>query len=242
MANIDALQGPMRAPASGKAPTSAVVFAHGYGSNGDDLISLAPFFAHALPDAIFYSPNAPDPWEGGMMGGRQWYSLAGFDPDAIQRDPLRMGETFRAMNERVVKAAVRLDLFLDQILAAHSLAPERLALIGFSQGTIMSLHVGLRRAQKIGAILGFSGALSAADKLPGEIKTKPPVALVHGVASLKAAPVMATDLRASVSLVLAGLVAEGETVVSRIYHLDRGYEALDRKLRRCGAAIERVPA
>jgi phospholipase/carboxylesterase len=180
MANVDALQGPVRAPASGKAPTSAVVFAHGYGSNGDDLISLAPFFAQALPDAIFYSPNAPDPWEGGMMGGRQWYSLAGFDPEAIQRDPLRMGETFRAMNERVVKAAVRLDLFLDQILAVHNLAPERLGLIGFSQGTIMSLHVGLRRAQKIGAVLGFSGALSAADKLAGEIKSKPPVALVHG--------------------------------------------------------------
>ncbi len=182
MANVDALQGPTRAPASGKAPTSAVVFAHGYGSNGDDLISLAPFFAQALPDAIFYSPNAPDPWEGGMSGGRQWYSLAGFDPEAIQRDPLRMGETFRAMNDRVVKAAVRLDLFLDQILAAHALAPQRLALVGFSQGTIMSLHVGLRRSQPIGAVLGFSGALSAADKLASEIKSKPPVALVHGAA------------------------------------------------------------
>ena len=65
---------------------------------------------------------------------------------------------------------------------------------------------------------------------------------MRGVTKLKAAPVMATDLRASVSLVLAGLVAEGETVVSRIYHLDRGYEALDRKLKRCGADIERVPA
>ncbi len=201
MANVDALQGPVRAPASGKTPTSAVVFAHGYGSNGDDLITLAPFFAHALPDAIFYSPNAPDPWEGGMMGGRQWYSLAGFDPEAIQRDPLRMGETFRAMNERVVKAAVRLDLFLDQILAAHSLAPERLALIGFSQGTIMSLHVGLRRTQKIGAILGFSGALSAADKLPGEIRTKPPVALVHGAED----PVIPVRATVETEKVLKGL-------------------------------------
>ncbi|MGE3476866.1 MAG: alpha/beta hydrolase [Rhodospirillaceae bacterium] len=201
MANVDALQGPVRAPASGKTPTSAVVFAHGYGSNGDDLITLAPFFAHALPDAIFYSPNAPDPWEGGMMGGRQWYSLAGFDPEAIQRDPLRMGETFRAMNERVVKAAVRLDLFLDQILAAHSLAPERLALIGFSQGTIMSLHVGLRRTQKIGAILGFSGALSAADKLPGEIRTKPPVALVHGAED----PVIPVHATVETEKVLKGL-------------------------------------
>lgn len=182
MVNVDALQGPTHAPASGKAPTAAVVLVHGYGASGDDLIGLAPFFAGILPHAIFYSPNAPDPWEGGMMGGRQWYSLAGFDPEAIQRDPLRMGETFRAMNERVVKAAVRFDLFLDQILAAHDLAPERLALLGFSQGTILSLHVGLRRTQRLGAILGYSGALSAADRLPAEIKSKPPVALVHGAA------------------------------------------------------------
>jgi phospholipase/carboxylesterase len=182
MANVDALQGPTHGPASGKPATAAVVLVHGYGASGDDLIGLAPFFAQALPHAIFYSPNAPDPWEGGMGGGRQWYSLAGFDPEAIQRDPLRMGETFRAMNDRVVKAAVRLDLFLDQIMAHHAITPNRVALLGFSQGTIMSLHVGLRRPQEIGAILGFSGALSAADKLGAEIKSKPPVALVHGAA------------------------------------------------------------
>jgi UDP-N-acetylglucosamine 1-carboxyvinyltransferase len=79
-------------------------------------------------------------------------------------------------------------------------------------------------------------------RLGADITLKGTSATVRGVSSLKAAPVMATDLRASVSLVLAGLVAEGETVVSRIYHLDRGYEALDRKLKRCGADIERVPA
>ncbi|CAM5181209.1 UDP-N-acetylglucosamine 1-carboxyvinyltransferase OS=Bosea thiooxidans OX=53254 GN=murA PE=3 SV=1 [Bosea thiooxidans] len=79
-------------------------------------------------------------------------------------------------------------------------------------------------------------------RLGADITLKGTSATVRGVASLKAAPVMATDLRASVSLVLAGLVAEGETVVSRIYHLDRGYEALDRKLKRCGADIERIPA
>lgn len=182
MAKVDALQGPTRAPASGKAPAAAVVLVHGYGSNGDDLIGLAPFFAQALPNAVFYSPHAPDPWEGGMSGGRQWYSLAGFDPEAIQRDPLRMGETFRAMNERVASASGRLDAYLDQIMAAHDLAADRIALLGFSQGTIMSLHVGLRRAAQIGAILGYSGALSAADKLADEIKSKPPVALVHGAA------------------------------------------------------------
>jgi UDP-N-acetylglucosamine 1-carboxyvinyltransferase len=79
-------------------------------------------------------------------------------------------------------------------------------------------------------------------RLGADITLKGTSATVRGVTKLKAAPVMATDLRASVSLVLAGLVAEGETVVSRIYHLDRGYEALDRKLKRCGADIERVPA
>jgi UDP-N-acetylglucosamine 1-carboxyvinyltransferase len=65
-------------------------------------------------------------------------------------------------------------------------------------------------------------------------------ALVRGTTKLKGAPVMATDLRASVSLVLAGLVAEGETSISRIYHLDRGYERIEEKLRACGADIERV--
>jgi len=66
-------------------------------------------------------------------------------------------------------------------------------------------------------------------------------AMVRGVPHLNGAPVMATDLRASVSLVLAGLAAEGETTISRIYHLDRGYERLEEKLAACGADIERLP-
>lgn len=201
MANVDALQGPTHAPASGAAPTAAVVLVHGYGASGDDLIGLAPFFAQALPHAIFYSPNAPEPWEGGMMGGRQWYSLAGFDPEAMHRDPLRMGETFRAMNDQVVKAAVPLNVYIDQIMAAHSIAANRIAFLGFSQGTIMSLHVGLRRPQQIGAILGFSGALSAADRLPAELKTKPPVALVHGAAD----PVIPARATLETEKVLKGL-------------------------------------
>ena len=65
-------------------------------------------------------------------------------------------------------------------------------------------------------------------------------ALVRGVDHLVGAPVMATDLRASVSLVLAGLAAEGETVINRVYHLDRGYERLEEKLAACGADIERI--
>ncbi len=77
-------------------------------------------------------------------------------------------------------------------------------------------------------------------RMGADITVRGGTALVRGVAKLKGAPVMATDLRASVSLVLAGLVAEGETVVSRVYHLDRGYERLEQKLAACGAQIERV--
>jgi UDP-N-acetylglucosamine 1-carboxyvinyltransferase len=65
-------------------------------------------------------------------------------------------------------------------------------------------------------------------------------ALVRGVPRLKGAPVMATDLRASVSLILAALVADGETIISRVYHLDRGYERVEEKLAACGARIERL--
>ena len=66
-------------------------------------------------------------------------------------------------------------------------------------------------------------------------------AVVRGVKSLRGAPVMATDLRASVSLVIAGLMAEGETIIGRVYHLDRGFERLEEKLKACGAQIERKP-
>jgi UDP-N-acetylglucosamine 1-carboxyvinyltransferase len=67
-------------------------------------------------------------------------------------------------------------------------------------------------------------------------------AIIRGVPELFGAPVMATDLRASFSLVLAGLAAKGETIVNRIYHLDRGYEAVPEKLAACGARIERIVA
>jgi UDP-N-acetylglucosamine 1-carboxyvinyltransferase len=77
-------------------------------------------------------------------------------------------------------------------------------------------------------------------RMGADIAVKGSVAMVRGVERLSGAPVMATDLRASVSLVLAGLAAEGDTTVSRVYHLDRGYERLEEKLAACGADIERL--
>ena len=177
---IDALSGPVLPPANGKAPDAAVVILHGYGANGDDLIGLAPLFAAALPHAIFYAPNAPHPWEGGGFGGRQWFGLPGYDPTAMQRDPNLRTERFKAMTTGAALAAVPLNKFIDQVLAHHGLKANRLALLGFSQGTMMSLYVGLRRKEQIGAILGYSGALIGADKIAGEIAAKPPVSLIHG--------------------------------------------------------------
>tara|TARA_R110000868_G_scaffold33856_16_gene122607 strand:- start:226 stop:930 length:705 start_codon:yes stop_codon:yes gene_type:complete len=180
MTEINALSGPTLPPSSGEPATSAVVLLHGYGSNGNDLIGLAPFFAKILPNAVFYSPNAPEGWEGGMGGAYQWFGLSDFDPDLMRRDPMRMGATFNGMIKGARKAVPALDQYLDQILEHHSLEAKRMVLFGFSQGTMMALHVGLRRTEQVAGILGFSGALVGADLLADEIKTKPPVTLVHG--------------------------------------------------------------
>jgi len=191
MTKVDALTGPMRPPASGKAATSAVVFLHGYGSNGDDLIGLSPFFAQALPDAVFYSPNGAEPWEGGGGFGYQWFGLGNYDPAALARDPAAMTKRFENYNPGADKVAPVINTFLDQVLAEHSLEANRLALIGFSQGTMMALHVGLRREKQLAAILGFSGALLGGSSLGAAIKSKPPVMLIHGDAD-PVVPVQAT--------------------------------------------------
>ena len=165
---------------TGKPATAAVVLLHGYGSSGNDLIGLAPFFAQIVPESVFYSPNAPESWEGGMSGAYQWFGLSDFDPDLVRRDPKRMGATFNGMIEGARKAAPALNDYLDQILDHHNLEARRMVLLGFSQGTMMALHVGLRRKEQLAGILGFSGALVGTNLLNKELKTKPPVTLIHG--------------------------------------------------------------
>src|SRR5690348_1757427 len=160
------LDGPKVAPKSGAAPKQLVVFLHGYGSNGEDLISLAPYWADLLPDAAFVSPNAPFPCEMNPFGGFQWFGLE-------DRNPATKLAGTRA-------AATILDAYLDEALKSRGLDERKLALVGFSQGTMMSLHVGPRRATAPAAIVGYSGALIGPDALGGEIKSKPPVLLVHG--------------------------------------------------------------
>jgi len=163
------LDGPRLAPRSGTA-RQLVVFLHGYGADGNDLIELGRAWQPLLPDAAFVSPHAPEPC-GEAPVGRQWFAL-----------------TFRDPNERWVgvnKAAPMLKRFVDAELARHKLPPPALALVGFSQGTMMALHVGLRRAVPPAAIVGYSGLLVLppelnADAFAAEIKSRPPVLLIHG--------------------------------------------------------------
>jgi phospholipase/carboxylesterase len=218
MTAIDALTGPARKPRSGKAATSVVVLLHGYGSNGDDLIGLVPFFARLLPDTAFHSPNAPNLLEGGFMGGYQWFGLAGYDPVAMMRDPKYLTDAFRALRPGTLAAADILNRFLDQVLAHYALDDSRLALLGFSQGTMMALHVGLRREKQIAGILGYSGALTGSDHLASEIRSRPPVALVHGDAD----PVVPFPAMAEAERVLTSVGVKCETL--RVPNLQHGID------------------
>jgi phospholipase/carboxylesterase len=163
------LDGPRLSPRSGAA-RQLVVFLHGYGADGNDLIEIGRAWQQLLPQAAFVSPHAPEPC-GQAPVGRQWFAL-----------------TFRDPNERWVganKAAPVMERFLDAELARHQLPPSALALVGFSQGTMMALHVGLRRAVPPAAIVGYSGLLvlppdGNPETLAADIKSRPPVLLVHG--------------------------------------------------------------
>jgi phospholipase/carboxylesterase len=165
MAGVTMLDGPRIAPASGRPATSLVVFLHGYGADGNDLIDIGRMWAPTLPGTAFVSPHAPEPCDESPMG-RQWFPLAGMDP--------------HAMRSGVVQAAPGLDAFLDAELAAHGLGDDRLALVGFSQGTMMALHVAARRQNRIAGVVGYSGALLAPESLAAEVRQRPPVLLIHG--------------------------------------------------------------
>lgn len=159
------LDGPRMPPARGGKPDALVILLHGYGSNGADLISLAPYWAKLLPGAAFVAPNAIEPLPQ-VPGGYQWFALSNLEP--------------HLMEQGVRAAAPSVDRFIDRELERHGLDASRLALVGFSQGTMMALHVGLRRAAPAAALLGFSGLLVGARTLKEQMRTKPPVLLVHG--------------------------------------------------------------
>jgi phospholipase/carboxylesterase len=159
------LDGPRLPPLSGRPAKSLVVFLHGYGADGNDLIDLGRTFAPLLPDTAFVAPHAPEPCAE-APAGRQWFPLA------LEAGPEHIARGVR-------QAAPALDAFLDAELLRHGLADPNLALVGFSQGTMMALHAGPRRPGGIAGIVGYSGFLAGADRL-AEVKHRPPVLLVHG--------------------------------------------------------------
>jgi len=163
------LEGPRLEPRSGAA-RQLIVFLHGYGADGNDLIDIGRAWQPLLPHAAFVSPHAPEPC-GQAPVGKQWFAL-----------------TFRDPNERwlgVNQATPVLERFLETELKRRNLPASALALVGFSQGTMMALHTGLRRASPPFAIVGYSGLLvgppeAEMEKFAPEIKSRPPVLLVHG--------------------------------------------------------------
>ena len=164
------IDGPRVPPARGGKPEALVILLHGYGSNGADLISLAPYWARALPGVAFVAPNAIEPVPQ-APGGYQWFPISNLDP--------------QLMEQGARAAAQSVDRFIDRELEKYALTPDRLVLVGFSQGTMMALHVGLRRSSPPAAIVGYSGLLVLppdlnAEKFAAEIKSRPPILLVHG--------------------------------------------------------------
>jgi phospholipase/carboxylesterase len=155
------LTGPRLPPREGAA-THLVVLCHGYGADGNDLIGLAPYWQELLPSVAFAAPNAPERCAGSP--GYQWFPISRLDPAEMARG--------------VEGAAPALDAFVDAELARLNLPPERLTLVGFSQGTMLSLQVGLRRPVKPAGIVGYSGLLAGAPPTLGA--DAPPILLVHG--------------------------------------------------------------
>ena len=190
------INGPRLPAASGKADR-LVIFCHGYGADGNDLIGLGQHWRQLMPTAAFASPHAPERCAMSPMG-YQWFPITRLAPDEMLRG--------------VERAAPVLNAFIDAELARLELDGSRLALVGFSQGTMMSLHVGLRRAVAPAAIVGFSGALPGAERLPAEIVSRPPVLLAHGDAD-EMIPVQALHAAAN------GLGAAGVAVR---WHVSRG--------------------
>ena len=147
---------------------SAVVFLHGYGANGADLLGLADPLADHLPDTLFVAPDAPENCAGSPFG-YQWFPIPWIDGSSEE-------ESSRGMQQAVED----LNAFLDALMVDEDLLPEQVCLFGFSQGTMMSLHVAPRREDPVAGIVAFSGRLLESELLADEVQSRMPILLVHG--------------------------------------------------------------
>ena len=156
-----------RAPLSGST-RSVIVLLHGYGANGADLLGLADPLAEHFPDTLFVAPDAPEVCAGSPMGF-QWFPIPWIDSSTEE-------EAERGM----LAAAEDLNAFLDALMIDEDVLPEQVVLFGFSQGTMMSLHVAPRREDPVAGVIGFSGRLLSPELLEDQAESRPPVLLVHG--------------------------------------------------------------
>jgi len=147
---------------------SLVIFVHGYGADGNDLISLSDSLGEHLPDTVFYSPDAPNPCKMSPMG-REWFPIPWIDGSSEEVAKAGMETAVQMLND-----------FVDDTMKAEGVTPAQTFLVGFSQGTMMSLHIAPRRAEPIAGVVGFSGRLLEPDTLKSEVVSRPPVLLVHG--------------------------------------------------------------
>ena len=154
-------------PVSGET-RSCVVFLHGYGANGADLLGLADPLGEHLPDTLFVAPDAPENCAGAPFG-YQWFPIPWIDGSSEEE---AMAGMSRAIDD--------LNAFLDALMVDEDLLPEQVCLFGFSQGTMMSLHVGPRREDELAGIVGFSGRLLQPESLSDDVVSRPAVLLVHG--------------------------------------------------------------
>ena len=161
------LQAGRKEPVSGEI-RSAVVFLHGYGANGADLLGLADPLGEHLPDTLFVAPDAPETIPG-MPMGLQWFPIPWIDGSSEEE------------SKRGIDAAVEdLNAFLDALMVDEDLLPEQVVLFGFSQGTMMALHVAPRREDEVAGVVAFSGRMLESELLADEVVSRPPVLLVHG--------------------------------------------------------------
>jgi phospholipase/carboxylesterase len=193
------LSGPMLAPLSGGAPKQLVVLLHGYGSNGDDLIGLAPAWQPTLPDALFLSPNAHEGVPG-YAGGYQWF------------EPAMTGDRVAGRQVGTRLAAPVIKAFLADLWTQTGLTAGDTILAGFSQGAMMALHVGLSLPEPLMGVIAFSGSFLPADNFGAPDLPKPPVCIVHGDMDQVVEPIHGEDAHAA-------LVAAGYDVR---YHVSHG--------------------
>jgi len=161
------LQAGRRGAAQGQAKR-LVILLHGYGADGNDLLGLADPLGEHMPDTVFVAPDAPDKCSGNPFG-YEWFPIPWLD-----------GSSEEAAAEGMARSVTDLNGFIDQTMKDESVTSAETILLGFSQGTMMSLHIAPRRAEPVAGVVGFSGRLLDPENLAANVVSRPPVLLIHG--------------------------------------------------------------